>query len=59
MTNISSELTRVGIFYDGNFFSHVSNYYNYTHPRRARINLGGLHNYVRDEVANAEQTDRR
>ena len=22
-------LTKVGIFYDGNYFAHVSNYYNY------------------------------
>jgi hypothetical protein len=26
-----SKLTRIGVFYDGNFFFHVSNYYHYSH----------------------------
>jgi cold shock CspA family protein/uncharacterized LabA/DUF88 family protein len=52
-------MTEIGIFYDGNFFSHVSNYYNYAHPRKARINLAGLHEFVREEVEEAEQVDRR
>ncbi len=43
MTEVDSKLTRIGIFYDGNFFFHVSNYYQYHHERRSRISIGGLH----------------
>lgn len=59
MFTANEQMTKIGIFYDGNFFSHVSNYYNYAHPRKARINLAGLHEFVREEVAKAEQIDRR
>jgi cold shock CspA family protein len=59
MTEADSKLTRIGIFYDGNFFFHVSNYYQYHHERRSRISIGGLHEFVRDEVARCEGTDSR
>jgi cold shock CspA family protein len=59
MSDADNKLTRVGVFYDGNFFSHVSNYYLYYHPRRARINVTGLHDFIRNEVANLEGVDER
>lgn len=59
MAEVDSKLTRVGIFYDGNFFFHVSNYYHYHHERRARISIGGLHAFVRQQVAECEGTDAR
>ena len=49
-----SKLVRVGVFYDGNYFLHVSNYYNYVHERRARISISGLHNFIRTQVATKE-----
>lgn len=52
-------LTRIGIFYDGNYFFHVSNYYNYAHSRRSRLSLAGLHEFVRNQVAQEESTDIR
>lgn len=54
-----SRLLRIGVFYDGNYFSHVSNYYMYEHERRARISITGLHEFVREEVAQQEGIDRR
>jgi cold shock CspA family protein len=54
-----NELLRIGVFYDGNFFFHVSNYYHYHHERRARISVGGLHEYVRHQVAESEGCDVR
>ena len=33
MAEVDGKLTRIGIFYDGNFFFHVSNYYHYHHER--------------------------
>ena len=54
-----TKLTRIGIFYDGGFFAHVSDYYLYHHERRARISIQGLHAFIRDEVGSCEQTDAR
>ncbi len=59
MADFDSKLTRIGIFYDGNFFFHVSNYYQYHHERRARISIGGLHAFVRQQVAECEGTEAR
>ena len=52
-------LTRIGIFYDGNFFHIVSSYYAYHHPRKARISIRGLHEFVRARVAHEEHIDPR
>lgn len=52
-------LLRIGVFYDGSYFSHVSNYYLYSHERRARLSIGGLHDFIREEVAKEESTDKR
>ncbi len=52
-------LTRIGIFYDGNFFHVVSNYYAYHHPRKARLSIAGLHAFVRARVAHEERVDVR
>ena len=47
---------KVGVFYDGSYFTHVSNYYNYVHPHRRRIHIGGLHDYIRHMVGEREGT---
>lgn len=57
--NNSKELKRIGVFYDGNYFLHVSNYYNYFHARRKRLNIAGLHNFVRNLVAKEEEVSAR
>ncbi|MDE0422428.1 MAG: NYN domain-containing protein [Gammaproteobacteria bacterium] len=54
-----AELIRTGIFYDGSFFARVSDHYRYHHERAARISITGLHEFIRDEVANHEHTDAR
>lgn len=58
-TTMQQKLTRIGIFYDGNYFLHVSNYYHYVHERRSRINISGLHSYIRARVAQEEGTETR
>lgn len=45
---------RIGIFYDGNFLLHASNYYNYIHTVKRRLSLSGLHNFIRHRVAEEE-----
>lgn len=48
------KLTRIAVFYDGNYFLHVSNYYAYHHERRSRISIAGLHDFIRYRVAQEE-----
>ncbi len=59
MNDSESRLTRIGVFYDGGFFSHVSNYYCYEHQRKSRLSISGLHEFIRDAVAGAESVDKR
>lgn len=55
----TKNLTRIGVFYDGNYFLHVSNYYNYFHERQSRISIGGLHKFIRNQMAIEEDKDPR
>lgn len=52
-------LTRIGVFYDGNYFFHVSNFYNWSHERKSRLNITGLHQFIRNQVAHEEDTSER
>ncbi len=53
---MDSKLLKIGVFYDGNYFFYVSNYYAFRHDRRARISIGGLHDFIRARVAECEET---
>jgi|UniRef100_Q3AP42 uncharacterized LabA/DUF88 family protein/cold shock CspA family protein len=57
VNNRDLSLTRIGVFYDGNYFLHISNYYNYFHERKARISISGLHHFVRNYIAQQEGSD--
>ncbi|MDO8330801.1 MAG: cold shock domain-containing protein [Fluviicoccus sp.] len=59
MASSHKNFTKIGIFYDGNFFLHVSNYYQYYHNRKSRISISGLHDFIRHRVATEENTDVR
>ncbi len=59
LNDSANKLTRIGVFYDGNYFLKVSNYYNYEHPRRTRISIEGLHEFIRKQVAREENVDMR
>ncbi len=52
-----NKLIRIGVFYDGNYFLHVSNYYNYVHSRKRRLSIAGLHEFIRQQVAMDEEAD--
>ncbi len=54
MQSRDARLTSIVVFYDGMHFKHVSDYYNYFHHRRARINISGLHKFVCELVAERE-----
>ena len=53
------QLTRIGVFYDGSYFAHVSDYYLHHHERHARISIHGLHAFIREEVGKLEQVHPR
>ncbi|RMH05247.1 MAG: NYN domain-containing protein [Planctomycetota bacterium] len=55
----SRRFTKIGIFFDGSFFSHVSFYYKWHHPRRMRLSLPGIQRFVRRRVAEGEGLDER
>jgi len=57
--DLNSRLMRIGIFYDGNYFYHVSNYYCYAHPRRARLSIPGIHEFIKKMVSEKEHVDER
>jgi uncharacterized LabA/DUF88 family protein/cold shock CspA family protein len=57
MNKGSNNLTRVGVFYDGNYFLHVSNYYTYVHPKKKRLSVSGIHKFIREKVAELEEND--
>jgi len=50
----ANNLIRVGIFYDGMYFKHVSDYYNFSHQRKSRISITGLHRFIREQIAQKE-----
>ncbi|MEM6398487.1 MAG: NYN domain-containing protein [Bacteroidota bacterium] len=50
-------MIKIGVYYDGNYFLHVSNYYNYDHPRKRRLSVTGLHDFIRHQVADFEGRD--
>ncbi|WP_315023101.1 NYN domain-containing protein [Alloprevotella tannerae] len=52
-----NSLTRIGVFYDGNYFLHVSNYYSFSHERRSRLSIEGLHHFIRKQVSKEEGVD--
>lgn len=58
-SNRDQSLTRIGVFYDGNYFFHVSNFYAYIHERKSRLNIAGLHTFIRNQVAQLEGADPR
>lgn len=47
---MSSGQVPIGVFYDGGWFAHVSDYYAHHHPWQARISLQGLHDVLRWHV---------
>ncbi|KAA9333481.1 NYN domain-containing protein [Hymenobacter busanensis] len=59
MNAMNSPLIRIGVFYDGNYFLKISDYYYFQHERKARISLEGLHEFICHQVAEDEDADVR
>lgn len=56
---MQTNFIRIGVFYDGNYFNQVNNYYAYGHARRTRISIAGLHEFIKHSVALEEGTQMR
>ena len=54
---MSIDICRIAIFFDGTYFSKVSNYYLYQHDRKSRISIKGLHEFILHEVSKNEGVD--
>ena len=48
---ITDRLLKIGVFYDGNYFLHVSNFYTYVHSRHTRLSVAGLHQFICHQAA--------
>jgi uncharacterized LabA/DUF88 family protein len=59
MTQATRQLTKIGVFYDGNYFHRVSRYYCHQHEKKAWISIPGLHEYIRFKVAKDESVEMR
>jgi uncharacterized LabA/DUF88 family protein/cold shock CspA family protein len=57
MSHSARQLTRIGVFYDGNYFDRVSKYYNHQHEKKAWISISGLHAYICFAVAQGENVE--
>ena len=53
---MADKMVRIGVFYDGNYLYHVSNYYVFHHRYRERLSISGLHEYIRQALAQLEGT---
>lgn len=54
-----SHVVRIAVFYDGNYFGKVSDYYRYQHNRQRRLSFDGIHSFIRSEVAAQEHVEER
>lgn len=49
------QVIKIGIFYDGGYFSNVSKYYKHEHTLKRHIYVSGLHELIRNKVADFEE----
>ncbi len=59
MSYLDTKLIKIGVYYDGNYFAHASDYYRYVHQLKSRISIQGLHDYIIHKVAEVEETKER
>lgn len=51
----ASKVTKIGLFIDGGYFSHVSTYYRYHHPGGNFMSVKGVKDFVRHRIAQLEE----
>lgn len=53
-----SKIIKIGVFYDGGYFSRVTQYYRY-YERKSRISIKGLHEFIRGKVMEMEAVEQK
>ncbi|HPY88145.1 MAG TPA: NYN domain-containing protein [Spirochaetota bacterium] len=53
----NNRIVKIGVFYDGQYFFKVSNYYCYSHKRRQRLDIDGLHKFIISEIKDISGID--
>lgn len=53
----TTPLTRIAVFYDGNYYMKLSNYYKHQHHRKQHLAFTGVHEFIRHKVAEKEYRD--
>ncbi len=56
-SSTDGRLVRVAVFFDGGYFDEVSRYYKFQHPRKARLDLLGVQEFIRHAVAEREKRE--
>jgi cold shock CspA family protein/uncharacterized LabA/DUF88 family protein len=51
-------LMKIAVFYDGQYYYKVSNYYCFQHPRKRRLNISGLQAFIRHQVSEVLDVDK-
>ncbi|MBX7240742.1 MAG: cold shock domain-containing protein [Bacteroidia bacterium] len=54
-----NQLLKIGLYYDGNYLSNVSNYYYFQHAFKTRINIEGLHEFLIQKISELEETKKQ
>ncbi|MFU0831632.1 MAG: CSD domain-containing protein [Oscillospiraceae bacterium] len=57
MSVSENKFLRIGVFYDGQYFFNVSNYYAYQHSKKSRISVSGLHSFIIQKISELTSTD--
>lgn len=59
MENVNNELKKIGVFYDGNFINHISDYYAIHHSIKSRLSLKGIEEFLLSEISEIEGVDKQ
>ena len=51
----NKDVIKIGLFIDGNYLLHTSNYYNYVHREQRRLSVAGISRFIRKKVAEDNQ----
>lgn len=57
MSGLNQKLLRIAVFYDGGFFTKVSDFYRYSHARKRPLSISGIHEFIRYRAAELEEFD--
>ena len=59
MENASNKLVKIGVFYDGNFINHISDYYAFHHSIKSRLSIKGIEEFLISEISEIEGFDKQ